>query len=233
VWSLFITTFEGLKNLFPTRNYYLILLDEFNTFRFLSAFVTKIPADNFDKLEEISSAVSSLPFEQPIVVPQWSTQEFIQTNENVQKNPLASFKLRVSPGGYATETFISQVSSPSTILVRRSGSLIEHAILLCSLFLGKDVQAFVAIGESNNRPYAWVITIIPNDKLDIVSTNTSSNPNQTINTSMFFQNVKYNDDNDHQFVNNEFLKYEQVERNLIFYNNYTVLHWDPISGTKN
>lgn len=39
-----------------------------------------------------------------------------------------------------------QVASPSLVLFRKYGSAIDHAILLCGLFLGIGLNAYVCIG---------------------------------------------------------------------------------------
>lgn len=49
------------------------------------------------------------------------------------------------------ETFINiQVASPALVLFQRHGSPVEHAILLCDLFLGLGVDAYVCLGTSTS-----------------------------------------------------------------------------------
>ncbi|KAJ1554910.1 hypothetical protein HK405_003744, partial [Cladochytrium tenue] len=61
----------------------------------------------------------------------------------------------------AAETLGAPVAQPASVLLRRGGSLLEHALLLCDLLLGLGLQAYVAIGKVMQRPYAWVVTITP------------------------------------------------------------------------
>jgi hypothetical protein len=124
------------------------MIDEFNTFRFLPAFVMPIISDGFQTMNEIADAVSSIPYEHPVVIPQWPAQENIYFDTLPgQSHRLAAYKTQLPPGSFATDTFFNQVSSPSAVIARRRGSVLEHAILLCSLFCGKGIDAYVAIGE--------------------------------------------------------------------------------------
>lgn len=150
IWSLFITTVEGLKKIFPLRNFSMILLDEFNDFRFLSAFIKPIRAesDGIERLDDLAKAVAAIPFEPTVLAPQWGTELILSDlSDKSESSRLAQWLTMGKPGQFATETFVGQIASPSTILVRRRASLIEHAILLCSLFRGQHVNAYVAIGE--------------------------------------------------------------------------------------
>jgi hypothetical protein len=143
-----MSSLETLKLLFPTRNYSLILLDEYNKFRFLSAFVKPMyeVGRDLEKLDDLANAVASIPFEQTGLSPQWGTQEVI-ADYGERVDYVAAWLTAGKPGTYATETFICQTAQPSSVLIRRRGNLIEHALLLCSLFRGKHVNAYVAIGE--------------------------------------------------------------------------------------
>ena len=44
-----------------------------------------------------------------------------------------------------------QIRSPSLVLYHQHGSSCELAIMLCSLFIGRGLRAYVAIGSGNNR----------------------------------------------------------------------------------
>lgn len=44
-------------------------------------------------------------------------------------------------------------------LVERKGNAFDHAILLCSLFLGFSLDAYVCLGSSSDGPHAWVLVI--------------------------------------------------------------------------
>jgi len=41
-----------------------------------------------------------------------------------------------------------------------AGSVFEHAVLLCDLFLGRGIDAFVCLGETTaGERHAWVVTL--------------------------------------------------------------------------
>lgn len=59
--------------------------------------------------------------------------------------------------------------SPHAMLARRAGDVWDHATLLCSLFLGFGLDAYVALGtlkipnDSKTQPHAWVLTVSTSD----------------------------------------------------------------------
>lgn len=58
-------------------------------------------------------------------------------------------------GGQRTEIW----HSAHTILARRCGDLEDHAALLCSLFLGFGLDAYVAVGTTHDKgAHVWVVT---------------------------------------------------------------------------
>mmetsp|Transcript_1462 Transcript_1462/g.2127 ORF Transcript_1462/g.2127 Transcript_1462/m.2127 type:complete len:692 (-) Transcript_1462:1071-3146(-) len=52
--------------------------------------------------------------------------------------------------------------TPLAFMARRAGDVCDHALLLCSLFLGFGLEAYVALGEmrcdGQTQPHAWVLT---------------------------------------------------------------------------
>jgi centrosomal protein CEP76 len=45
-----------------------------------------------------------------------------------------------------------------TFLALKSGDFEDHCLLLCSLFLGFNLDAYVIFGSSADRPHGWVMT---------------------------------------------------------------------------
>jgi hypothetical protein len=45
-----------------------------------------------------------------------------------------------------------------TLIARGYGSLMDHAVLLCSLFLGAGLNSFVATGQRQGKHHVWVVT---------------------------------------------------------------------------
>eukprot|EP00741_Cyanophora_paradoxa_P012378 tig00020610_g11960.t1 len=55
--------------------------------------------------------------------------------------------------------------TPHTFLCKGSGDVADHAVLLCSLLLGFNLDAYVAIGTDGAGPHAWVVTRGPGDRV--------------------------------------------------------------------
>jgi hypothetical protein len=195
------------------------MLDEFNTFRFLCGFVRPISVE-FKTMEEIADAVASIPFEQTMLRPQWG-------GNVVTYSPTQSISswLMGSSGDVATETLVGQVSSPSTIIVRRKASLIEHAILLCCFFRGIKVESYVAIGEVQHRPYAWVVSIFPFADQKRYLKHPHYKPAKIPSREKV---VGYDD---HYMKSTDFTRFEQVVEEAQFMSDHVVIHWDPLTGT--
>ncbi|KAJ3096132.1 hypothetical protein HK100_005640, partial [Physocladia obscura] len=58
------------------------------------------------------------------------------------------------------------------MIIRKRGSQLEHAVLLCGLLLGMGISSFVAIGKVKRRPYVWVISIMEQDNDFLASEST-------------------------------------------------------------
>jgi hypothetical protein len=219
IWALFISTLESLKNLFPLRNFSLVMLDEFNTFRFLCAFIRPISSE-FRTMEEAASAVANIPFEQTLLSPQWG-------GNTLKYSSLDSIStwMMGNTGDVATETLVGQVASPSTILVRRKASLIEHAILLCCFFRGMKIESYVAVGEVQHRPYAWVVSMFPFSEQATRLRTPKFKPSERFSSSQF---VQYGE---HCFEARDFSKYNQLVEESQSAKESLLLHWDPLTGT--
>lgn len=72
---------------------------------------------------------------------------------------LLPFHRDISLTGGRNETWKSALGTLAT----RSGDIEDHALLLCSLLLGWNMHAYVALGTmqaaSHQKPYCWVITL--------------------------------------------------------------------------
>lgn len=117
--------------------------------------------------------------------------------------------------------------------LNRKGTLLEHAILLCGLFLGRGVNAYVAIGKTKSRPYCWVVTIEPN------TTTTSTNREErTPEQFLEFPLLKYQFDFETEFTDGpgNILSLDKEKfKNSASEENYQpalkVIHWDVMSGS--
>lgn len=133
--------------------------------------------------------------------------------------------------GSRVVNFQEPVHSFSTMLLTRRGNLLEHATFLCSLFLSKGINAYVAIGKVKSKPYAWVVTIEPNNSPVFREDNEES--------IIEFPHLQYRSGDDLRFSEGITLCFEksafskhstfnstQRDRELL-----KVVHWDSISGS--
>ncbi|KAJ3369566.1 hypothetical protein HDU91_007073 [Kappamyces sp. JEL0680] len=231
IWSIFITTIESLKSLFPLRNFSMILLDEYNKFRFLPAFIRPIDdlGNGLERLDDIAKAVANIPYEQTRLAPQWGTQAII-SDQSDAPDYLAKWLTFGKPGSAATETFVGQIGSPSSTLIKRKGNLIEHALLLCSFFRGQHINAYVAIGQAKKRPFTWVVTVIPRSQLhNFLNAGHPALSAQSL--AALPDEVEHQDTNgDYTFVQTNFLKCQTVRQEMAFKKKYSVIHWSVLSG---
>ncbi|KAI8920524.1 hypothetical protein BC831DRAFT_478987 [Entophlyctis helioformis] len=234
IWSLLLSTQQGLKTLFRHRLFKFVVLDEFNNFRFLPSILS--PFDTIDTNlttpNDLAASVGCIPYKPQVISPSdrslfyqkkaastptaaphpspanaagpgvggapsnqhhaCRTAEHTDMHSGESAN-LSAWYYKGNPAAYATETFFGQVASPSSMLLVRAGSVLEHACLLCSLFLGRHMNAFVAIGEVKRRPYVWVVTISPRaNAKPPPSTNGNNNNSNNGNTNAGSLNSSYN-----------------------------------------
>ena len=50
-------------------------------------------------------------------------------------------------------------NSAISLISSRKGNHVSHNLLLCSFFIGFGLNAFVALGVKQNKPWSWVVTI--------------------------------------------------------------------------
>ena len=81
-----------------------------------------------------------------------------------------------------------------------------------------------------NRPYAWVMTIIPRNMLTtfLNGSNPMVDKNEIPAPPSFSE---YEEEKTlHRFKMDKFLKKDVALNEISFRNNFSVLHWDPLSG---
>ncbi|KAJ2992659.1 hypothetical protein HDV02_002944 [Globomyces sp. JEL0801] len=234
IWALFLSTLHAIHDLFPLRDFRLIAMDEFQDFRFLCSFIQPINSldAKLNTLPKMAEAVAHIPYQMPHVYSQASDSEYMNDIHPYDSKSLAGWIQTGYPGSFATETFMGPIGSPSTVVSRRGAGLVEHANLLCSLFRGKSINAFVALGEVKYRPYAWVVTIIPRSEITKHSQNDQSfMENQFYHTREQYLKLKYNDrETDFVYQQNKFAKLNSIQLVNRFNEKYSILHWDPLSG---
>ncbi|KAJ3089809.1 hypothetical protein HDU96_003632, partial [Phlyctochytrium bullatum] len=174
VLTQYNTLTKPLRIPFRRRTFNTLALDEHNTIRPLTSFVRPITMhdDGIVTPQQAAIAVSRIPYHLPSVPRSELSRKLASAKLSADEEEqlgiagnasgggvnglssdlsdgcgLAGWALRYSSHLLATENFYAQICSPQTMLLSRRGSLIEHAILLCGLFLGMGYQAYVAIGK--------------------------------------------------------------------------------------
>lgn len=145
-WEYYSEFYQQLKSKFRRRYFQLVGLNEYNQFWCLSCFVRPLFTNGA-----------------------LNTPELLAENvARIETNQL------IPSSGYRTHT--TQVASPALVLFRKYGSTIEHAILLCDLFLGLGLNAFVCIGTCQSERTAWVVTFDNTSQFSYSHYNQSSFP---------------------------------------------------------
>ena len=138
------------------------MLDENNKLVSLSSLIRPIVIYNpeIQTAKDAAIAVSRIPYDFNIVARSEKTLALMKqhlssideekaikwdANTGIQ---ISKCLLRNSPHLLATDNYFAQVASPQTMILKKCGSLLEHAILLCGLLLGKGINSFVALGTS-------------------------------------------------------------------------------------
>ena len=114
----------------PSRPIGSIARDENGTFRFLPAFVQVVPDCGFDSAQDIAREIAKLDC----------------TNGGSL--------------GLGYRLWHTVLNSPTLILRLGRGNLLELAVLLCSFFLGVNLNAFVCVGSREDSTLnAWVVVM--------------------------------------------------------------------------
>lgn len=134
VWHRYNNLYQQLKHALPRRTWQFVSLTERNTFQYLCCFVRPLVSSPTARSSElIAYHVSRIQSSA-----MWSTSHV----PSRQPPPDAA-----------------QIASPSLLLFRQQGQPLELAILLCDLFLGIDMNAYIAIGTAYGVKHYWVITL--------------------------------------------------------------------------
>ncbi|KAL7754310.1 Coiled-coil and C2 domain-containing protein 2A [Sorochytrium milnesiophthora] len=223
-----------LRHVFRRRQYPLMMLDESNTFRFLPCFLrplilprssgsaTGVSPSVTTVAREYAALVATIPTVTTQAPPSDHTQRIMSSLSTHESNRIhnkptpTSFFLPSSTSGLVHgENLRSQVCTPSTMLTRRYGTAMEHAILLCGLMLGVGIDAYIAIGTSQRCHYVWVVTFTGgSDRSTYESTAVLSRQNGATETS---SRARFK-----QFAELSTITADNAELG--------VTHWDVLSG---
>ncbi|KAI9218995.1 hypothetical protein BC828DRAFT_387180, partial [Blastocladiella britannica] len=166
-WNYYMTIMDTTRQLFPRRNFAILALDESNTFRPLTCFLRplKLPNQPQEKpsRHELARYVAHIPCYSPWTPLSDATHRALSKLPSAVANtlhhgtqPLADAYL--TPVTVAESRF-TQVATPASMVARGFGSVMDHAVLLCSLFLGAGSDAYIAFGAIRGRHAVWVVTI--------------------------------------------------------------------------
>lgn len=228
---------KALRTPFRRRTFNTFLLDEHNFFCPLTSFVRPIVMhdERFQSARDAALAVSRIPFQMDVSIMTEVTKQTMSqllevceeerleaVDEMFGNDAVSGWILGAQPANYATENFFAQVSSPQTMIMRRKGSLLEHASLLCGLFLGMGFQSYVAIGKVKRRPYVWVVTISEKTTLNSVDMEFDD----FVPCKLTFPT----DGDPVEFTRSNF-KWIREARNIQKENTkHRIVHWDPLTG---
>ena len=241
--SHYSAVLQSLRSVFRRRIFHAVSLDEFNTFRLLPALLR--PMQTKDPRTEthlqICAAVSTIPFKTRDVPPSEVTKHlnFIhQRRENslgfdaLSSSYVAAWKVKANPPDLISENFHTQFSSPSAMLARREGSLMEHAMLLCSLLLGIGANAYVAIGNIKRRCYIWVIVIYSKREQDkvIKRSHFADTGSDESKISQFDQYTQGSNTGKQTFHRQQFERFKLVNDIKTKNNDFIITHYDAASG---
>lgn len=166
-WSHYNDLMSALRQAFNRRSFNVLGLDENKVLRFLPCFVRPMECTHpfLKTAADLAYTVASIPYRAQIqpftpltkketekIFDQVEGRQYFSKSDGEEcqwsSSGCASWKFRGgSSSNVASHSFFASIMSPSSMLFARKGSLIEHAILLCSLFLGKGMNAFVAVGQ--------------------------------------------------------------------------------------
>lgn len=160
---------QSIRGFFKRRSFNAIALDELNTFRLLPALLRPLVLQDprIESQADLCMAISSIPFKNRELTVSEKTKHLLfvhqyEQREGFDSSPssyVASWKVKANPAEMISESFYAQFASPSAMISRREGTLMEHAMAFCSMLLGIGVNAYVAIGRIKKRRYIWVIVI--------------------------------------------------------------------------
>ena len=144
-----------LYTVFKNRMFPVIALNENNNFVLLPCLLTPITY-KYNTKEKIARFVSLIPSSTDILPISDESRKILSSFSaiNISKlyyyipNESSSIQFySTSLTSYNTDSFFRQFNSPNTVLYKKRGSLFEHCMILCDLFLGIGCNAYVAVGK--------------------------------------------------------------------------------------
>lgn len=188
-------------------------------------------------MDDLCKSLSTIPFKSKIVPVSDLTSQLraahvtrdIPTGfDSLASNQVAAWCLAASPPDFLSENFFPQMSSPSCMIARREGTLLEHAIAFCSILLGMEENAYVAIGNVKKRCYIWVIILKP-------KVESSQLTQEHISSEKFEmdQNSTYtygSSESRQSFRVEDFTIFSKTESIRKFNDSTVVLHYDIATG---
>ncbi|KAI9309973.1 hypothetical protein DFJ73DRAFT_968909 [Zopfochytrium polystomum] len=243
LWAQYNSVTRALRATFSRRTYPTFFLDEHNIIHPATAFVRPIVMHDprVASPKSAALAVAQIPFRSDPIAPTGATRDArdgcasgcgVRAVEAGLAGAVVDLPI-CAVGGWersaslhsrATECFFGMMNCPQTMIMRRSGSLMEHAILLCGLLLGLGLQAYVAVGKVKRRPYVWVVTITPK---------TSTHATEAVDDFAPCTISYFASDNDPPvvFFRSKFKHFEEARAIQDVNNRYRIIHWDPLTGS--
>eukprot|EP01137_Pigoraptor_chileana_P032444 Opistho-2@21804 len=140
VWQHMVEFLGDYRASFARRSIRLIGLDEHGAFRPLPCFLRPLSSPLFKGIETLDGLAA-----------------------NVARISTAASDITASGDNLPPFLWLDtdHTASPATVLARHWGSPLEHALLLCSLFMGRGITAFVAFGHgATGQTQVWVVTLL-------------------------------------------------------------------------
>lgn len=252
-WSYYSNLVNPLRQIFRRRAFHAVVLDEFNTFRFLPALLRNPfsltvlgPIKNHDpriySVDELCKSLSTIPFKNKVTPESELTGQLrtfkasraLEGFDSLTSNQSAAWSLAASPPDFLSENFFAQMSSPSSMIARREGSLLEHAIGLCSMLLGKEENAYVAIGNVRKRCYIWVIIVMAKVEADQLEKKNRMAYTEQDEYDMN-QDAKYtygSPESTESFNVNDFERFSKTESIRGLNSGLVIFHYDTATGKR-
>jgi len=221
VFDYYQSTCSTLYTVFKNRMFPVIALNENNNFVFLPCLLTPI-SYKYDTKEKIARFVSLIPSSTDMLPISDESRKILSSFSaiNISKlyyyipnesSSIQFYSTSITP--YNTDSFFRQFNSPNTVLFKRRGSLFEHCMILCDLFLGIGCDAYIAVGKLKYRPYMWVI----------VMENSEGNNKSESKLKLFLKNNK-------SFDVTKFANYNKLLEEYKYKCKIKITHWNAMTG---
>ncbi|ORY66769.1 hypothetical protein LY90DRAFT_667933 [Neocallimastix californiae] len=221
VFGYYQSVCSNLYSVFKNRMFSVIGLNENNNFVFLPCLLTPI-SYVYKTKEEIARFVSLIPSSTDILPISDESRNILSSFSaiNISKlyyyipnesSAIQFYSTSITP--YNTDSFFRQFNSPNTILFKKRASLFEHCMILCDLFLGIGLDAYVAIGKLKHRQYMWVIVI----------DNSGGTSQSEVKLKLFLKNNKL-------YNVTKFANYNNLLEEYKYRCKVKVTHWNAMTG---